>query len=406
MACIVSRLNPAKRSLALAFFFFTGLSLFAQTFREARIYIPPIMGTGTMEDNAFFYKQLAFEVVLQYHSLVRSRYGSDFILSGSIAPYTGEEQDPQEESEYLRGRNEFTGQGPVPERPIPRIRNTYGRREFFSWEIEGNILFFDTTGEGNYSPQRENETRVEESAPVSEDSSQDQNEFVFTLELIDSSTGEAIGRQSLIYSITDSRVGELVSVLVYYMLVGIPDIEETDDWRNNRLFLNINGIWAPLVYADQTQPVNLIKWVNFGLSVQAEYRFTDLLSAGLGVRFVQDEIATAAGNEYRDLLMEIPLSLKLVFKPLDYLTLEPYAGASLNLSLTGTTQPNLFSWFLGLQFGIKAGSGMIVIDPGFSMDFGRSPVPQSSVEYQRYMIRLGVGYKFNIFSNTSKPGYY
>lgn len=361
-------MSLAKRRIAAVFFLFTGFSLFAQTYREAKIYIPPIIGTGTMEDNAFFFKQLAYEVILQYHSLVRSRNGSDFILMGTIAPYTGEDDFPAD----LPEESEFSGRGPVPARPIPDIRNIDGNHEFFSWEVEGNLLFFDASGGDNYNPEK-----VEEPAP-------ERNESVFTLELIESSSGKIVARQYLIYKMPDPSVGELVSVLVYYMLSGIPDIEETDNWRSNFLFVNLSGIWSPEFYLDQKQPAN---WINFGASLFAEFRFTDLLSAGLGVQFVKE-----VENEYDDFILEIPLAVKLVFEPINNFQIEPYAGGSLNLSLTGTTQPFHLSVFLGIQFGIRAGPGMVTIDPRLSI------VPEeSSIENWRYRFQISVGYKFGFF---------
>jgi hypothetical protein len=387
MVCIFSFLYHVKKCLVLAFFLLiTGLSLYAQNFREARIFVQPVDGTGMIGDNAFFYKQLTYEVVLQYYTLARTRHASDFMLRGTIAPYTGEEQFlvdyPPEESE-------IANTGPVPTRPIPRIRNTFGRREFFSWETNGEIVFFDTSIEDSGSGTEPESFHIEEG--IGDDDSA--GESVFTLELINSISGEVIAKQYIIYRFTDAAVGDLISIIVYNMLTGIPDIEADADWSNNWLFANIDAIWSPRVYA---VPDPYTSWVNFGIGVSLEYHFLDFMSVGLGVQLVQDCIVIPDedyGVEYRDLLLEIPLALKFVFRP-SMFTLEPYGGISYNHSLMGTTNPSFLSWFAGIQAGMKVGPGMIVIDPCFSMDFFNSQIVENSIEYQRYLFQISLGYKF------------
>ena len=391
-----------KKCLVLALFLLTGLSVFAQNFREARIFVQPVDGTGTAGDNAFFYRQLTYEVVLQYYSLVRTRRTSDFVLRGTIAPYTGEEQflidNPREAPESSEDEN--ANLGPVPPRPIPRIRNTFGRREFFSWETNGEIQFFDTTGGGNPESEIENEhVYIEESREKNFDDS-DNQEFVFILELINNLTGDVIAKQYLIYNFTDAAVGDLVSIIVYNMLTSVPDIEADSDWRNNWLFADINAIWAPRIYTAQEQSVS---WVNFGVGLSLEYHFLDLWSVALGVQLVQDAVVVSKeyGDEYRDLLLEIPLSVKFVIKPVRFM-MEPYGGVSFNFSMMGTTKPSFLSWFTGFQFGVKAGPGLVVIDPRFSMDFFNSQIVQNSVEYHRYLFQISVGYKIGFLPKYTR----
>jgi len=393
MVCIISFFCRIKKCLVLAFFLLSGLSLFAQNFREARIFVQPVDGTGMTGDNAFFYKQLTYEVVLQYYTLARTRRSSDFILRGSIAPYTGDEQflidNPSEESE-------FVNTGPVPPRPIPRIRNTFGRREFFSWETNGEIVFFDTSSEDTGSGTESESIYIEEGIDDNYD-----GENVFTLELINSISGDVIAKQYIIYRFTDAAVGDFISIIVYNMLTGIPDIEADADWRSNWLFADVSAVWTPRVY---TVPDQYISWVNFGIGVSLEYNFLDFMSVGLGAQLVQDCIVIPDeeyGVEYRDLLLEIPLAIKFVFNPSQF-TLQPYGGVSFNFSLMGTTKPSFLSWFAGFQFGVKAGPGMIIIDPCFSMDFFNSQIVENSVEYQRYLFQISLGYKFGFLTKRGR----
>lgn len=371
-----------KRYFVLVFLLFTGLSLFAQTFREARIFVLPVDGEGGTGDNAYFYRQINYEVVLQFHSLVSFQREADYILRGTIGLFTGQFETPvfQEDTDAL---------GPVPPRPIPPVRNTFGRREYFSWEVDGSVYFYDTTGDGNYQPVS--------MYPMSANTQQDDGdaEYVFNLELVESATGEVVGNQYLIYSTVDSSVNPLISIIVYNMLAGIPDFQEdSSDWRDKSLFFNISALWAPRIYADQRRSVNM---PNFGFGLSAEYNFVDFMSVGLGLQFVQDRVvfSSARSEEYRDLILEIPASLMFVFRLADHFTLEPYAGVALNFSLMRVTHPSVFSWFTGLQFGMKAGSGMITFDPRFAMDFYHSTA--NSREYHRYMLQIGIGYKFGFF---------
>jgi hypothetical protein len=157
-------------------------------------------------------------------------------------------------------------------------------------------------------------------------------------------------------------------------------------------------LWVPRIYIGRYESVN---WANFGLRLAAELQFLNFLSVDIGVQFVQEWVViSATGGQYRDLILEAPLALKLVFKPYNYLLLEPYGGVSLNYSLMNYTKPSMFSWFTGLQFGVKAGPGMAVIEPRFAMDFSKSYI--DTVQYQRYMFQIGIGYKFGFFRKRPK----
>jgi hypothetical protein len=258
---------------------------------------------------------------------------------------------------------------------------------------------------------------------TAENGLQNHGGYVFFLELINSATGETIGGQSLAYSSTeDASVSDLVSDLVYNLLSNIPNIEDKDeadagteagaaaeparaagpareepaDWRGKWLFLGLSGVWSPRVYLGERQSVY---WANFGAGAYAEYHFLNFMSAGLEAQFVNDwvVVSQARNEEYSDLMLEIPISIRYVMKPLDYFMLEPYAGVSLNVSLTGFTRPSLCSWFAGFQLGVKAGPGAIVIDPRFSMDFSKSIISSGGVEYTRSLVQISAGYKMGFF---------
>jgi hypothetical protein len=70
-------------------------------------------------------------------------------------------------------------------------------------------------------------------------------------------------------------------------------------------------------------------------------------------------------------------------------------GVNLNIAFYRDTLPPPAAWRLGFQYGIKAGPGIVVIDPWFSMDFGESSLGSNqNIKYQRYMMHIGVKYKY------------
>jgi len=322
-----------KKSLILFLFLLCGISLFAQTSGGVRIFVPPVSGIDRHEDAAFFYKQLSDEVVRQYFTLVRRRQGSQFTIQGSIASSA-----------------DMALMGVLEEKEISR-----------ALEIIQNY-----------------------------NSLKDLEEYTFSLDLIDSVTDETIASQHFVYnSIDDASIGDFVSIVVYNLLSIIPGIYDADPWRDKLLSFGLSGLWTPRIYTYQQRSTN---WANYGLAFSFEYFYWDFLSVNLETQFVWDSVIA-----HSDLMLEIPLYVKYVFKPHGAFTLEPYTGISFNFSLMGFTKPSPCSWLVGLQFGLNAGPGMVVIDPRFSMDFTKSVLPQNSTTYHRSMMQIAIGYKIGIF---------
>ena len=321
------------------------LSLFSQTSREIKVYVPPVAGVGSMADAAYFYKQITYEVVLQYNSPVRNLQSSDYTLRGAIAHYTGES---------------FSF--------LPSIN------------LSEELL----------------DTSAEHEAEAEYETDSENDEFVFRLELVDSKTNTVLGQQEIIFLVVDSSVDELISVIIYNLLSGIPDIIEGLDWRDKYLFLSGALLWAPRLYEADYQSISI---ANAGLSIMAEFHFLPYMALGLGMEFTNDWVVVSAAQDesYLDFVMEFPLIIKGVFKLSDFYSIEPYAGVKFNLSVTNLTAPFWISWLAGFEFGFKAGQGMVTINPRFAMDFDSSYITSTSQEYSRYMLQLGVGYKLGFF---------
>jgi hypothetical protein len=345
-----------------------------------------------MNDNAYFLKQLIYEVILQYHTVVRTQRDSDYTLKGTIEPVNGipvdEPAEPVVEQE--------DAYSPVPERPVPPVRNIYGRREFFSMDSGSEIYFFDTTGEDNFRAPPA--LPFEESGSLQDNAQEEGEQYYLILEITDSKTGEILDSQRIVFIKPNASVRESISNVIYNMLSGVPEILEHNDWRDEFAFFEIGVLWIPRIYYGGYESINLI---NFGLKLGLELHFTKYLAAGAGAQIALDRIDNDV-EDSRDLQLEIPVLLKLLFNLGESFLLEPYGGAAWNYSLGGLTQPSTFSWFAGLQFGIKAGSGIITFDPRFSMDFSDSVLLEDDTEYRRYCMQFGIGYKYSVFQKRNK----
>jgi hypothetical protein len=77
-----------KTIIFLIIFFTLALCLYAQetATRETRIYVPPLDGTGYIDDMAYFYKQITGEITDQHRTLGRTRRSSDYVITGTVMP--------------------------------------------------------------------------------------------------------------------------------------------------------------------------------------------------------------------------------------------------------------------------------------------------------------------------------
>jgi len=78
--------------------------LLAQTYREVKIYVPPLDGVGFIDDMAHFYKRITGEIVMQYRTLGKARVLSDYVITGKVMPIAEEEIElppDSEDDEYV-----------------------------------------------------------------------------------------------------------------------------------------------------------------------------------------------------------------------------------------------------------------------------------------------------------------
>jgi hypothetical protein len=184
---------------------------------------------------------------------------------------------------------------------------------------------------------------------------------------------------------------------------------DSDAWRNRQWYFGTAAFWSPRLYYGTQLSTHLL---NFGIGLSAEYHFLKYasgkleflkyLSVGTGLELAPDWVVASpgTGDNYRNMILQIPLSVGIVLKPGDKSMHKPYAGILFNIPFFPDTAPALLSWKAGFQFGVKAGPGIFCADTGFSMDFGTSGLsvnrPSDTRRYSRYMIYLGIGYKYGI----------
>jgi hypothetical protein len=177
------------------------------------------------------------------------------------------------------------------------------------------------------------------------------------------------------------------------------------DWRDRWVFLGFSAFWNPRIYnvLDSEEEGQIPYLGNYLFGFYPELHFLGSVSLETGLGLSSDWIRygpKGSEEDYRDLILEVPLLVKIVLKPGDVFLLQPYSGVNLNFSLFRATRPPLLSWVAGYQHGVKAGPGAFLFNFCFSMDLGRSTLEKRGADdppqYQRFSASFGVGYKFGL----------
>ena len=171
--------------------------------------------------------------------------------------------------------------------------------------------------------------------------------YMMHLEMFDNSNNRTLVERSMIYE----DLGEAYvyfAALLYSIFPNIPvewevyqmytseHLAEGDSWRNKLLYAGGQLNWAPRVYSDTAFSTH---FASFGTGVVNEWVEVSYMETG----------------ENRDIILELPVSLRFVFRPGDNFMLQPYGGVQFNFSLFGITTPSIISWLGGFQCGVRAG---------------------------------------------------
>jgi hypothetical protein len=189
-----------------------------------------------------------------------------------------------------------------------------------------------------------------------------------------------------------------------------PDIT----WQNKPWYFSGSLFWAPRLYSSDLRGSG--NFANIGLGFYAEYHsinitneklsFLKYFSYRTGLEFAPDWIIAShnIGDEYRNLILQIPLLINYVLKPDVFSKHTPYLGIVFNIPLFQYTTVPLLSLKTGFQYGRKIGPGIGFADLSFSFDFGKSGLNKHNENdnrlYNRYMLYLGLGYKYGIGNSS------
>jgi hypothetical protein len=193
------------------------------------------------------------------------------------------------------------------------------------------------------------------------------------------------------------------------------DLTDPDAWRNKDWYFGAGAFWNPRFYHGVTSSGHLL---NFSFSLSAEYHlqkhsggkrdFLKYAAVGTGLELASDWVVASPHprDYYRNTILPIPLLLNFVIKPGDKFMHEPYAGIIFNIPLFPDTAPSPVSWATGFQFGYKIGPGIAFAEARYSMDFGKSGLhrnrPTDTRQYNRFIIQIGVGYKYGFFPRSNE----
>jgi hypothetical protein len=320
------------------------LSLAAQSRLNASIYVAPVTGRGSKpDDNTLFLKKLLYELTDQRIVMANTQKDAEYSLIGTVGASGGQF------AFHLLLQNNRTGE----------------------IMVEGELLYLTP----------------------------DDTDQLFSVLVT-----------SLVYTIPPDAVpAEPVTPATVPAEPVAPEIVPPElvqpepvkgDWRNNWLYLGLGAKWTPAISYKGTTQKSLPAGTLVGIS--AEIHFLSFMSLGIGAEG-QFDMVNVKGSA-ADILIGIPLLIKLCFKPGANSMLEPYVGGYVNFfQLKKNIVPPLLSVGIGLQYSVKAGPGAVFLDAGGTMDLAKFKVKGGSGTYgPRINARIGLGYKFGLIQRETK----
>jgi len=181
-------------------------------------------------------------------------------------------------------------------------------------------------------------------------------------------------------------------------------------WQNRPWYFGASLFWAPRFYSSDTRVSG--NFANIGFGFYAEHYFIHMPNEKLsflkmflirtGFEFAPDWIIATDryGDEYRNMILQIPLLINYVWKPNAMFMHLPYLGCTFNIPFFPYTTVPPVSFRTGFQTNKEIGPGIGFADASFSFDFGKSGLNKDNKndkrQYNRYMLYIGIGYKFGI----------
>jgi len=371
-------------------------SLAAQNSRSVSVYMPPVAGTGIDgNDNAFFYVLINRELSAQDHITMGMPGSSDYSVIATLSPTGMDESLAFNEYRLdLNLQNNRTGQI-LSEQRYRYARLDSAARLAVQMMVE-NIIPLIQPLQPVLPPVQPAPQPVQPVLPPAQPAPQPVQPIQPVQQPV-----QPVPEPVLPPIQPVPQPVEPAPQPVQPVQKPVQPVTPEAEWRDSLLFIGASALWTPRIYVADYLSTHLM---NFGLGFFAEYRFIESVAVEMGMEFAQDAVRVIDGGEvFENVMLEIPLLLKLVLKPGDIFLLEPYSGIYFNVPVLHRTKPPLASWVIGYQHGVKAGPGALLFDFRFSMDLGLSRVEdENAPEYRRYRVSFGVGYKYGVLPKKQR----
>jgi hypothetical protein len=337
------------------------LSLAAQSRLDASIYVAPVTGRGSKpDDNTLFFKKLLYELTDQRIIIANTQKDAEYSLMGTVGPRGGQFVF------HLLLQNNRTNE----------------------IKVEGELLYLtpdDTDQLFSVLVTSMVYTIPADAVPLATIPEEPVTPATVPEEPVTPATVPA----------------ELVTPEIVTPDLGQPEPVK-DDWRNKWLYLGLGAKWTPGLSYTGTAQSPLTAGVGIQVGFSAEFHFLNFMSLEVGVEGQTEKVKVAGSAG--DILIGIPVLIKLCFKPGANSMLEPYAVGYVNfLQFKKNITPPLFSAGIGLQYSVKAGPGAVFFDARGVMDLGKFKVKGSSTSYgPRINAHIGLGYKFGLIQRETK----
>jgi hypothetical protein len=257
-----------------------------------------------------------------------------------------------------------------------------------------------------------------------------QTEQIFTQEMVFQDISDVLGNMGFFcWSLSsnlppDERIVESSDEIIY--------IQRAEDiaWKNKWLYFGpLLGGSGRLYQSEDNGPNTMGISYDFGLRLEFQFVtfipqtgfFSFSLLTGAGFTFDQTDyqknitnidpitglidpvdpfVPTTKNDSLQSL--HLPLALKFNFKP-GKLTMSLYGGGYFILPLTETEYSPLPLGIMGgLNFGGKAGPGILYLDAFYGLDLGKKIIESPDISYTRSMFTFSVGYAFGLLDRKPK----
>ena len=386
-------------------------SLFAQSGGGPSIYIQPVTG-GSQEDNVYITNLLTVEIQAYKFILVNTPARADYTFASTLTPEASQPRGNPAGIYNLhvtlrdnRVREIISEQSLIFSTSNKDMLNTFF--QFLIVRMTAVIAPSDAAfnqaakGAGESVDMDKVREAVNQAVREANEKEAAARDAAIGKAVREAAEKEAAQRNAAVRETVKDAFGAAVDEVIAAKPPEEPADEgvvDPDRWRNGNWYLAGTIAWSPRVYIGEYEAVFL---PNAYVGVTVEFHFLNRFSVEAGGSVTSDWITLdpTGSVDYRDLMLEIPVSFKFSFKPSTHFMLQPYLGLILNFSMYGTVKPPPIAWMAGFQYGVKAGPGVFYIDPRFSMDITKTRLNEiygRAVEFDRLKLYIGFGYKFRL----------